>query len=192
VGGGRVLEEVGETIEDEGGGVEVGGGDVGEGGFPAGLPGVSLGGDPVVSLRGEAGADDAAIDLGADTLNVALIGEVVEHLGDGGGREAGGEGEVAGGEVAAILKLDEELELGVAELGGAEVGVATAETAERAKDAAEGVAELQELILAGREGGGGSAHDGGLSPMRRALVGGRGRRWSLRGSWCGGARRGGA
>ena len=40
-----------------------------------------------------------------------------EHLGDGRRRQAGGRGELAGGQLAALIELEEQLELGVAELG---------------------------------------------------------------------------
>ena len=72
-------------------------------------------------------------------------GEVVEHLRDRRRRQARRRRELARGQLAALVQLDQQLELRVAELGAAEVGVAAAQAAERAEHAPEGQAELGQL-----------------------------------------------
>jgi hypothetical protein len=71
---------------------------------------------------------------------------VVEHLRDRPRCQARGERELAGGQLAALVELQQQLELGVAELGGAEVGVAATEPAEGAKDVTEGQSEGGQLV----------------------------------------------
>ena len=71
---------------------------------------------------------------------------MVEHLRDRPRRQARGERELAGGQLAALVELEQQLELGVAELGSAEVGVASAQAAEGAEDVAEGQAERGQLV----------------------------------------------
>jgi hypothetical protein len=71
---------------------------------------------------------------------------MVEHLGDGAGRELGRRCQLAGGQLTALEQLEQELELGVAELGAAEMRVAAAQAAERPKEPAEGQAELGQLL----------------------------------------------
>ena len=78
-------------------------------------------------------------------FDVAGLGQVVEHLRDRPRRQARGERELAGGQLAALVELEQQLELGVAELGGAEVGVASAQAAEGAKDVTEGQAQRGQL-----------------------------------------------
>ena len=74
------------------------------------------------------------------------LGEVVEHLRDRSRRQAGGERQLAGGQLAALVELDQQLELGVAELRSTEVRVAPAQTAEGAKHPTERQAQRGQLI----------------------------------------------
>ena len=99
--------------------------------LPAALPGLALGLDLAPALAGEARDHHPPVGLGAHPFDVAGVGEVVEHLGDRRGRQPRGGGELAGRQLAALVELDQQLELRVAELRAAEVRVAPAQAAER-------------------------------------------------------------
>ena len=60
--------------------------------------------EKLASARGEAAVHDATVAFGAGALDEAHLGEAVEHLGDGRGREVGGESDLAG---RALVVLDE-------------------------------------------------------------------------------------
>ena len=105
---------------------------------PAALPSRALGLDLAPALGRQPRDDHAPVGLRADPLDVPALGEVVEHLGDRRRCQQGCCGELARRQPAALLELDQKLELGVAELRASEVGVAAAQPVECAKDAAEG------------------------------------------------------
>ncbi len=100
------------------------------------------------TLLGQARDDDAPVARRAHPLDVPALGEVVEHLGDGSGRHPRRARELAGRQLAALVQLDQQLELCVAELAAAEMRVAPAQAAEAAKHAPKGRAELEHLRLA--------------------------------------------
>ena len=102
------------------------------------------------ALGGQARDHHPPVGLRARALDVAALGEVVEHLRDRRRREPRRGRELAGRQLAALVQLDQQLELGVAELGAAEVRVAPAQAAEAAEHAAEGLAELGQLAPASR------------------------------------------
>jgi hypothetical protein len=65
---------------------------------------------------GEGGEDYAPVAVGAGALHEAVVGEPVEHLGDAGWPQIGGEGELSGGHLLAVAQAEEQAELRVAEL----------------------------------------------------------------------------
>src|SRR5437764_320715 len=74
----------------------------------------------------------------AVALDVAGLGQRVEHLRHRARRQARRDGELPGRQLAALVELDQQLVLGVAELRPAEVSVAAAHAVQRAIHAAEG------------------------------------------------------
>ena len=64
-----------------------------------------------------------------------LLSEVIEHLRDRRRRQPRRRRELPRGQLAALVELDQQLELGVAELCGAEMRVAPAQSVEAAEDA---------------------------------------------------------
>ena len=113
--------------------------------LPAPLPGDALGLDLAPALRRQPGDDHTTIGVRARPLDVAAVGEVLEHLGDRRGRQPRRARQLSGRQLAALVQLDQQLELGVAELGAAEMRVASAQAIEAAKHATKRPAELVQL-----------------------------------------------
>jgi hypothetical protein len=95
--------------------------------------------------RRELGHHDPAVAVRAGALDVARLRQAVEHLCDGGGRDARGQRELPGRELPALVELDHQLELRVAELGPGQVRVASAHAADRPEQVAERDAERVQL-----------------------------------------------
>src|ERR1035441_7640158 len=122
--------------------------EVQEGLLPAALMGRALGRDLAPALGREPGDHHAPIAQRAHALDVAALREMVEHLGDAARREPGCTGQLSGRQIAAVLQLDQQLVLSVAELAGAEMGVAPAQPADAAKQLPEDLAQLTQLLRA--------------------------------------------
>src|SRR5437870_1379677 len=82
------------------------------------------------------------VAVGAGALDVPTGREVGEHLSDAGGCELRGVGELSGGERAAVIQLDQQLELRMAHLPRREVGVTPAQTAQVPEHSFEGLAQI--------------------------------------------------
>ncbi len=87
-----------------------------QGRFPATAPGLALGLDLASALWGQARDDHTAVGLRADPFDVAGLGQVVEHRRHGRRAEPGRGGQVSRRELAALVELDQQLELSVTEL----------------------------------------------------------------------------
>jgi len=114
--------------------------------LPTSLPTFALGFDLTATAIGEMGDDDAPVGLLASTLDVAARGEVIKHLRDGRRGELRSGGELASGERAALVELQQQLELRVAEFGPGEMRIASTQPTEAAKQRAKGETELIELL----------------------------------------------
>ncbi len=124
-GGGRIFEHDAETLEHARGGAQLLGLHALQRRLPAPLPGGALGLDLAPALRGQAGDDHATIGLRARPLDVTAVGEVLEHLRDRRGRQPCRARELSGRELAALVQLDQQLELGMADLRAPKMGVAS-------------------------------------------------------------------
>jgi hypothetical protein len=119
---------------------------------------------------------------------MAALSQAVQHLCDGPRCQAGGSGQLAGRQLTLLLQLDQQLELGVAELCVGQVRVASANPVERAKDPPEGEPKLGHLSLAriarcgGRLNRNGEAHRASDSQRLGGRLGVR-RRPAHPGSW---------
>ena len=114
--------------------------------IPAALPGLALGLDLARALAGQPRDDHAAVGIGANPFDVTARGQVIEHLGDRRGGQPRGAREISRRELAALVELDQQLELGVAQLRAGQVGVAPAQAAEAAEHPAKLKAELGQLV----------------------------------------------
>jgi hypothetical protein len=138
---GELVEHSGETIEDAGRDAELFLAELGHGGAEAWLEsGLALL-DEGASPFGEGGQDYAAVAVGAGALHEAVVGEPVEHFGDAGWSQVGGDGELAGGHLLAVAQAEEQAELSVAELPRA-VHLAPAHPPKRSHRALERSAKL--------------------------------------------------
>jgi hypothetical protein len=113
---GELVEEAAQPVEDRGGEEELLFGEFGHGGAEAGLEASAPVFDEGPSPFGEGCEDDAPVLVGAGALYEAVVGEPVEHLGDGGRPQVGGEGELACGHPVAVAQAEQQPELSVAEL----------------------------------------------------------------------------
>jgi hypothetical protein len=113
---GELVEESAEAVEHGGGDPQVIFAELAEGGAEAGLePGPALL-DESPSPFGEGGEDHPPVLVGAGALHEAVVGERIEHLGDAGWTEVGGQGEFAGGHAIPVAQPEQQTVLSVAEL----------------------------------------------------------------------------
>jgi hypothetical protein len=113
---GELVEHPGETVEDAGRDEELFLGELAHRGTEAWLEsGLALL-DEGASPFGEGGQDYAPVAVGAGALHEAVLGESVEHFGDAGWSQIGGDGQVAGGHLLAVAQAEEQAELRVTEL----------------------------------------------------------------------------
>jgi hypothetical protein len=113
---GELVEHSGEPVEHGGGDEQLILGELAEGvAEPWGVAGVALL-DESAPPFGEGSEDHAPVAVGAGSLDEAVVGEPVEHLGDAGWPQVGGERELAGGYLVAVAQAEQERVLSVAEL----------------------------------------------------------------------------
>jgi hypothetical protein len=113
---GELVEHPGEALEDAGRDEELFLGELVHGGEEAWLESRLALLDEGTSPFGEGGQDYAAVAVGAGALHEAVVGEPIEHFGDAGWPQIGGDGEFAGGHLFAVAEAEEQAELRVTEL----------------------------------------------------------------------------
>jgi hypothetical protein len=147
-GGSRVEALLSEFVEHPGDPVEDGRRDedllfaeLGESSTPAWLEPEATLLDEGASPFGEGGEDYAPVAVGAGALYETVGSESVEHLGDAGWPQIGGDGELAGGHPVAVAQAEEQAVLSVAQLPRP-VALAPAHPAHRRKRTLERSAQL--------------------------------------------------
>jgi hypothetical protein len=113
---GEFVEHLPQPVEHGGGEHELLLAELVHGGPEPGLELGALGFDEISAAFGQGGEDDAPVAVGAGPLHESRVGEPVEHLGDTGWTEVGGERELAGGSpLVAVPQAEQQAVLGVAE-----------------------------------------------------------------------------
>lgn len=113
---GEFVEHPGQPVENCGGEHELLLAELGHRGSEPGLELDAPGFDEISAALGQGGQDHAPVAVGAGALHEARVGEAVEHLGDAGWTEVGGEGELTGGSaLMAIPQAEQQAVLGVAQ-----------------------------------------------------------------------------
>jgi hypothetical protein len=112
---GEFVEHPAHAVEDGRGGEELFVAELGQRGAEPGLDLTAPGLDEFPPPLGEPGEDDPPVPVGAVALHQAVVGQAVEHLGDAGWAEIGGDGELTGGAVLTLTQAEQQPVLGIAE-----------------------------------------------------------------------------